>query len=76
MGLQVHLGRGEVHALAEASEGKRVGVMAAISQPAGDFPLTPASEPGATYQHVSRHLQDLLTVQCGNNGFINARYCT
>jgi hypothetical protein len=33
--VQVDLGRGEVHALAEPGEGNGVGVVAAISQPAG-----------------------------------------
>ena len=41
--VQVDLGRGEVHALAEPGEGNGVGVVAAISQLAGHGLPTPAA---------------------------------
>jgi hypothetical protein len=60
VGFEVDLGTGEVHPFAEAGEAERINVMTLISEPAGDGPPTPASEPGATDQHVSGHPKDLL----------------
>ena len=46
--------------LAEAGKGGGIGVVAVILQPTGDPLPAPSSQPGATDQHVSRHLQNLL----------------
>jgi hypothetical protein len=70
VGLQVHFGRGEVHALAETSEGNRISIVAVISQLTGYGLPAPASEPSATYQHVSCHPQDLLVVYGAPNARI------
>src|SRR5215216_755226 len=60
--IQVDLGRGKVNPLAEAGEGGGIGVVAFVPQLPGDLLPAPSSQPTATDQHVSCHLQNLLVI--------------
>jgi hypothetical protein len=60
VGLEVDLGRGEVHAIAQAGEGDGIGVVPLLPESAGDSLPTPSSQPTTADQDVCCHLQDLL----------------
>jgi hypothetical protein len=72
VGFEVDLGRGEVHPLAQASEGSGIGVVAVFSQPAGDLLPALAPQPAAAHQHVSPHSQNLLV---GINAMVVSNPC-
>jgi hypothetical protein len=60
VGVEVHLGSGEVHALAQTREGNGVDIMSLRSESTGDSLPTPATEPSATDQYMMGHPEDPL----------------
>jgi hypothetical protein len=63
VGLEVDLGRGEVHSFGEAGEGGGVDVVVLLSQLPGDLLPAPSSQPAAADEHVGRHSQALLVIK-------------